>query len=227
MPFELASSGFGITAADLIDDSAEDESPRGKDMVLVFQTRKDRRVRPEHAALHGRVFELTDSHAPSPPLAYGCRCEMVLRPRAAAERQKSEDEVESLKKFPGLEKNIAEYYPEDVAAGFEAGDLVPEDLILAQTGDRISADMARVIISARVADTSINAGLRALAALADRGISGQTLRKIVATAKQGIANGATPVDAALAAFTTEQRGLVTAKTRAKAASELVATGLLR
>lgn len=44
----------------------------------------DDRVRPSHAAFHGRIFKLAD--APVPPLDYGCRCAVryVAAPKSAA-----------------------------------------------------------------------------------------------------------------------------------------------
>lgn len=44
----------------------------------------DERVRPSHAAFHGKVFRLGD--APVPPLDYGCRCAIryVAAPNSAA-----------------------------------------------------------------------------------------------------------------------------------------------
>ncbi len=47
----------------------------------------DERVRPSHAALHGRLFTL-DAMAPFPPLSYGCRCSMayVAKERTMASR---------------------------------------------------------------------------------------------------------------------------------------------
>lgn len=226
MPFE--SSGFGVTVADLDENAADEAAPRGKDLVLVFVTREDRRVRPEHAALHGRVWELDDHSAPVPPLAYGCRCEVQIQPRKIAEKRERDDAEESLKRFPKLKENLAEYFPEDVAEEYGKGNLKPGDLIIPRTGDRISTEQARAIISARKHGASVTAGLQAVTLLTDRGISGTTLWKIVTAAKQGIASGQTPIQAATEAFRdTERRGLVTSKTTAKAAAELVATGLLK
>lgn len=50
------------------------------------ETPPDSRVRPAHAALHGRVFRLDES-APIPPLDYGCRCGIryVAKPGTPAE----------------------------------------------------------------------------------------------------------------------------------------------
>jgi hypothetical protein len=51
-----------------------------------YVTQEDGRVRPEHRALHGKIFRFDDPNAPIPPLDYGCRCgiEYVAQPGSAA-----------------------------------------------------------------------------------------------------------------------------------------------
>lgn len=46
----------------------------------------DDRVRPSHAALHGKVFRLDDPLTPIPPIDYGCRCAIryVAKPESVA-----------------------------------------------------------------------------------------------------------------------------------------------
>lgn len=58
MPITLADATGGTLPADAVQ--------------VVFMTRADERVRPSHAALHGRVFRLDDPSLPVPPLDYGC-----------------------------------------------------------------------------------------------------------------------------------------------------------
>ena len=41
---------------------------------LRYMTMADSRVRPEHAALHGTLWEYDDPVRPVPPYGYGCRC---------------------------------------------------------------------------------------------------------------------------------------------------------
>lgn len=226
MPFAVLARAADIADAPGAVEGQTDSGARG-DLVLQFVTRHDSKVRPEHAALHGRIYELDDPHAPSPPLAYGCRCEIAIVPRARAEKKENETPAQSIKDFPAFAKNLEEYgYPEDVIAAFKSGDIKPADLIL-PSGDRISTAQARAIIASG-GGRAATAALTAVAKLDDRGISGVTLWSIVNAAKSSIAKGQTPAAAALGAIeATERRGYVTARTAVAAAKELVATGLLK
>ncbi len=46
----------------------------GDSTWYTYWTVNDDAVRPSHAALHGTVWKIDDPEAPTPPLAYGCRC---------------------------------------------------------------------------------------------------------------------------------------------------------
>lgn len=58
------------------------------DIVQIYMTQHDERVRPSHAALHATEWRPLDPNAPIPPLDWGCRCFLVYRARnpAAAKR---------------------------------------------------------------------------------------------------------------------------------------------
>lgn len=79
MPADIDLSGFGLSKKDKADVSA---GVLTDDVYVQFicttesghdpSEPPDDRVRPSHAAFHGKVFKLSD--APVPPLDYGCRC---------------------------------------------------------------------------------------------------------------------------------------------------------
>jgi hypothetical protein len=212
----------GADAGNIIDSSAT-----GSDFVLIFRNKQDGRVRPEHAALEGRVWELDDPDAPSPPLAPGCRCfvEIIAREKAAA--RENTTPAESLKSFKDLENNLEKVYPLDVVEGYANGKLKPDDLIIKRTGDRLTTDQARAVIASREAGKDPKAALKAVAELADKGLSGRTLAPIIQDARERIAKGESPREAARAAITaTTRRGYVTASTADGAADSLVRSRLM-
>jgi hypothetical protein len=79
MPADIDISGIRLSKSDRKDLSG---GVLGEDVYVQFlcttesghdpSEEPDDRVRPSHAAFHGRVFTLSD--APVPPLDYGCRC---------------------------------------------------------------------------------------------------------------------------------------------------------
>jgi hypothetical protein len=207
--------------------SIRDASGNGRDLVLVFRTQKDGRVRPEHAALEGRVWELDDPDAPSPPIGPGCRCEVVIARRGDAERRENETPAESLDSFKRLESNLSKVYPDDVVEAFTAGKLKPEDLIIRRTGDRINTAQARAIIASREAGVDPKGPLKAVSELADKGLSGRILTPIVKDARERMAQGASAHEAARASImATPQRGYVTAAQADAAADSMVRSRLL-
>jgi SPP1 gp7 family putative phage head morphogenesis protein len=227
-----AQTDLGTTVDDLApqtqgDAGAITSQTEGKrDLVLIFRTRRDGRVRPEHAALEGHVWELDDGDAPNPPLAPNCRCQIAIVPRETAVKSESSSAPEALAKFKNLEANLAKVYPSDVVAAYREH-LLPADVIIQRTGDRITTDQARAIIASRVAGADPKYALNAVASLADRGLSGRILGPIVTDARLRIAQGANAREAAKAAIlATEQRGYVTARTVEAAADELVRSRLL-
>lgn len=58
----------------------------GDEVWVEFLTQRDNRVRPAHAALHGTFWRVDDPAAPTPPLDYGCRCQLryVAKPGTLA-----------------------------------------------------------------------------------------------------------------------------------------------
>ena len=92
MPAELSIAGFTLSASDK---EALAEGTLSDDVLVQFVCQTgpgehdpneppDDRVRPSHAAFHGKVFSLQD--APVPPLDYGCRCAIryVAKPGTVA-----------------------------------------------------------------------------------------------------------------------------------------------
>lgn len=91
MPAEIDITGFSLSKKDKADVSA---GVLSDDVYVQFvcttengfdvNSPPDDRVRPSHAAFHGRVFKPSD--APVPPLDYGCRCAIryVAAPNSAA-----------------------------------------------------------------------------------------------------------------------------------------------
>lgn len=204
-----------------------DNAQGSRDLVLVFRTKRDGSVRPEHAALEGRIWELDDPDAPNPPLAPNCRCEIVIEDRGRAAAQETTTPAQSLEKFKALENNLEKVYPLDVVTAYANGDLKPEDIIIKRTGDRITTDQARAIIASRKADADPKAALKAVSELADKGLSGRVLSPIVADARERMAQGLSARDAAREAIAaTQKRGYVTPATVDKAADALVRSRLL-
>jgi hypothetical protein len=204
-----------------------DSGSASKDGVLIFHTQKDGRVRPEHAALEGRVWELDDADAPSPPLAPNCRCYVEIIPREQSAWAENTTPAESLATFNDLGKNLEQVYPADVVDAFSAGDLKASDLIIKRTGDRITTDQARAIIASRQANADPKAALKAVAELADKGLSGRVLSPIVKDARERMAAGASAHDAARQAImATPKRGYITAKNADDSARSLVRSRLL-
>lgn len=232
MPLRRVQTDFGTTVDDLArqttgETGAIRRTGSGRDLVMVFRTRKDGRVRPEHAALEGRVWELNDPDAPTPPLAPGCRCEVHIEDRGPAEKAEAVLPAESLAKFKDLEANLAQVYPEDVVAAYRSH-LLPGDVIIQRTGDRITTAQARAIIAAHKVNESPRDALKAVAALADRGLSGRVLNGITAEAERRIAEGLTIREAAAAVLkAVERRGTVTARTADAAAGELARARLVK
>lgn len=79
MPAEIDFSGFSLSKEDK---AAMANGVLGDDVYVQFicstddghnpESEPDDRVRPSHAAFHGKIFRMSD--APVPPLDYGCRC---------------------------------------------------------------------------------------------------------------------------------------------------------
>lgn len=94
MPAEIDITGFRLSLSDkqLLSDGVLSDDVY---VQFVCQTTDgghdpsgtpDDRVRPSHAAFHGRIFKMED--APVPPLDYGCRCAIryVAAPNTLAEK---------------------------------------------------------------------------------------------------------------------------------------------
>lgn len=237
MPVEridaAAGQGLGLSVDELVADAvaggAMDPVKRrgGGDYVLAFRTKKDGRVRPEHAALEGRIWELDDHDAPVPPLAPNCRCEVRIEPRETASDDQTKTPAASLRQFDDLADNLATVYPQDVVDAYGAGKLKPDDIIIKRTGDRITTAQARAIIASREAGASTTAALKAVAELADFGLSGRTLALIVDAARVRLAKGGSAMAAAKGAISaTARRGYVTARTVDAAARALARSRLL-
>ncbi len=97
---------ISLSLADVLPDGLEErvrsEGTFGDDVVVQFlcntgpggehdpNASPDDRVRPSHAAFHGRIFEMGE--APVPPLDYGCRCAIryMARPKTQAAKVLSE-----------------------------------------------------------------------------------------------------------------------------------------
>jgi hypothetical protein len=232
MAFTRVEVGFGLTVDQVTPQTQgdagniSDNSGGSSDLVLVFRTRKDGKVRPEHAALEGRTWDLLDPDAPNPPLAPGCRCEVVIEDRKKAARQTTVSTKESLEKFAYFERNLAQVYPADVVEAYRSH-LLPADVIIQRTGDRITTAQARAIIASRKDGADPKYALSAIAKLADQGLSGRILNTIVEDARLRIAAGAAPKEAAASALrATPQRGTVTGATITKTADSLVQSRLL-
>ncbi len=203
------------------------------DLVIVYRTQRDSRVRPAHAALEGRTWAIDDPRAPAPPLGYGCRCHTDIVKRSELAKPPT-TEVAALKKFPELDENVEQYMGKEIAALYRAGDLKAKDL-LTETGDPINLAQARVIAAARQAERSPTPGLTALAELNGMGLNDATVRAIAQKAQALIDNGAKPDDALRVTLSTSPRiallrsrvPAVAVKRNALAIERLKATGLLR
>ena len=225
--------GDGITIDGRDAPAAVVDTSTGRDLVIVYRTQKDGRVRPSHAALEGQTWAIDDPNAPAPPLGYGCRCSVEIVDRSSVKRPPKSDAA-ALKKFPDLENNVENYMGKEIAALFKAGDIKPADL-LRETGDPIQVTEARVIAAARKAGTPPAKGLQALAELNGMGIDDQRVRLFSAKAQALINGGATADDALRQVLSTEVRiGGLAARSKAvrdarigKAIPRFKATGLLK
>ncbi len=58
----------------------------GDQVWYEYLTQEDDRVRPSHEALHGTLWRVDDSMAPTPPIDWGCRCfiRYVAAPKSLA-----------------------------------------------------------------------------------------------------------------------------------------------
>jgi hypothetical protein len=232
MGFRVATAPFEIDPEDLLTGGGEPsptatgdpglvQDGSGDDLVLVFRTRRDSRVRPEHAALEGRVYELNDPDAPIPPLAPNCRCQVVITPRERAERQATEDAAESFEKFRSIKANLAQRYPADVVESYSAGDLKPDDLVN-RYGDTVPTEQARAVAEARRLGRDPRPVLADLLRLQRRGVSGSVFRSVQAAAETRVRDlGEAPRVAAEEALRVHpRRGLVTKATASATADEL-------
>ena len=200
-------------------------NPAGDEAVLVYRTKRDKRVRPEHAALEGMSWPLADAaQAPKPPLGYGCRCtlEIVTKPRANAPTTRAQ----AAAKFPNLQASLTRYADAEVADLYRQGVLTAADLYQ-PNGSVINRFQARSIATARADQIAPTAALRAVARLKAQGLAGKALDRILSDAAARIAAGDNTREAIMAAIMAEpQRGLVTRATAGAAADAILDAGLL-
>jgi hypothetical protein len=197
----------------------------GPDLVVVFHTQKDDRVRPEHAALDGMVWELDDAAVPQPPLGYGCRCFVVIEPRPS---NAPDDRAEAFDRHPERDEVLGRSLGPGAVDAYRVGALRAGDLFLRQGGGQmINRTQARAIIASRRRGEDPKRALSALAALSARGLHGQRLESIVAKAAARVQGGMSPRQAAaVALMDSPRRGMVTRSTADAAAREMLRTGLL-
>lgn len=135
---------------------------------VLYMTQMDDRVRPAHAALHGKVFALAD--APVPPLSYGCRCylEHVAKPHSMAARALPEAPSEPTSVAVAYAEHLTIHVPQwheiraDVMNVDPAKRLSLGFLLLRRAMPNLRADDARdfaaMILQAEVPRGSTNPG---------------------------------------------------------------------
>lgn len=106
------------------------------EIVYVYLTEADERVRPEHAALHGTVWDPDDPELPIPPLGPNCRCRLEARAKtkeiAAATGIR---QVEAKPPEPGPEAMRA--FWEDAEHSETGESLKPQDTLGAKVGGMV------------------------------------------------------------------------------------------
>lgn len=175
---------------------------------LQFLTQADDRVRPEHAALHGTVWDPYDPERPVPPLDYGCRC--YLRP-VATSRSVAEDRGLPLVRNPpqtpdeavrlmladaaasGEDVTMESLFGPQTAAALDSGGISVSDLI-GPDGEKIAA-LEATILASGVRRSLMVATLTALRGM---GIGNREIRSVIAEAKRQTGTRIQRIRAALA-----------------------------
>jgi hypothetical protein len=156
-----------------------------------FLTQADNRVRPEHAVLHGTVWDAGDPDRPIPPLDHNCRCYVVdvATDAAAAKRL----DVPLVKNPPTTPAESIELMKKDSGGTLTTGDIFGQ-----KTGELIDSGKLNVgdaITDTGAGITSIEASLLAsgirksivvqtLSSLKGMGVGPRELRHIISEAKR-------------------------------------------
>jgi hypothetical protein len=154
-------------------------------------TQADDRVRPEHAVLHGTVWDVGDPERPIPPLDYNCRCYVIDVATDAATAKRLD--VPLAKDPPTTPAESIEALKKDSGGTVTTGDIFGQ-----QTGELIDSGKLNVgdaITDTGAGITSIEASLLAsgirksivvqtLSALKGMGVGPRELRQIISEAKR-------------------------------------------
>lgn len=186
----------------------DDEAAAAADVVLVYKTQEDDRVRPEHMALHNTVWEVDDPERPVPPIAPGCRCYLEVRARNqdAANRNglppvdanPPESDAEAVRQFlrdSDLDASETTLGP-TVGALVEGRDVDPNQLF-DDAGNFVGATKARAIAQAGGNAAAFRTVQTAYRSLQGVGIGPQLVRELVSSARaaQGGDPGLSDVEA--------------------------------
>jgi hypothetical protein len=223
--------GFYYDLADAIEATDEDIGGDEPEMVVVYKTQHDDRVRPEHAALHNTQWDPSDPDRPIPPLGHGCRCFEVLEaktPKAAkqtglpkAERNPPNPGGEALRQFfDGAETADGEQVTTQDILGKTVGDLVEQDKIPVEAaldgdGNAQKATVAKGIAKEGGTMRAARVVERAALRLQGFGLTLSTARGIAAAARTLAAkDGITQLNALVEVLVDQLPGFVSARTEA-------------
>ena len=211
-------SGLDTSSVSLSDiaDGARGSNRRLADIVQVYMTEADERVRPEHAALHGTVWDADDPNAPVPPLGENCRCWLEFRAKdeEAARRTGLESQTgdepepgdEALDKFwseakqsekstsPGEEVTPVDTFGKTAGKAIEEGKIKPDEAIDPETGVARSATEVQNVASAKDRNITKRQVLSAMTSLQSMAIWPATQKKIVSMAREVLADKPTLKD---------------------------------